>query len=300
MTHNTKNSLIIIGLLALAVAVEIFLITRTGFRTPTTKTSQTGGEPTSETFFFQSDRIARLQAAVTSCDLKVSVWDEGRIEIIITSNRAQRDRPYAILQDDAVIISEDEQEISSKDKTSLDIKMPKNLAGEFNNFIMSLKTTSGAISAQQFSCSSFAATTTSGRIMIDGASFTTAEFATESGAVICSDATAAKVSATAKDGAVRYTGTCNRIFIKTQAGAIQYSATEMVQEALFESESGSINITLPENDGYALSYAAQNGRLKDAFTNTNAKGNGNIIYKNGAALVDVKTSDGNINISKAK
>ncbi|MBP3709226.1 MAG: DUF4097 family beta strand repeat protein [Treponema sp.] len=300
MTHNTKNSLIIIGLLVLAVAAEIFLITRPNSTTPSAKTSQTGGEPTSETFFFQSERIAQLQVAVTSCDLKISVWDEGRVEIIITSNRTQRNRPYAVLQDNAVIILEDEQEASPKDKTSLDIKVPKNLAEEFNNFNVSLKTTSGAISAQRFSCSVFSATTTSGRIMIDGASFATAEFATESGAVICSDATAGKVSATAKDGAVRYTGNCNRIFAKTQSGAIQYSATEMMQEAFFESESGSINITLPENDGYALSYAAQNGRLKDAFTNTSAKGNGNVVYKNGEALIDAKTSDGNINISKVK
>ena len=300
MTHNTKSSLIIIGLLILAVVAEIFLIARPDSDNLSKKNDKSGSKPTSETFFFQSDRIAKINAAVTSCELKLSIWEEPRVEIIITSNRAQRDRPYAILQNDAVVISEDRQEISSKDKTSLDIKVPKNLTEEFINFDVSLKTTSGAISIQKFFCGTVSAATTSGRIMIDSSSFITAELTTESGAVICSDTVADRVTAIAKDGAVRYTGSCERIFAKTQNGAIQYVATAMMQEALFESESGSINITLPENDGYALSYSAQNGKLKDAFTNTDAKGSGNIVYKNSVALIDAKTNSGNINITKAK
>ena len=73
----------------------------------------------------------------------------------------------------------------------------------------------------------------------------------------------------------------------------------MMSEASFSCGSGSVNIALPENEGYMLEYATPDGKVKDAFTNTDAKGNGSVRYKNDAVSIKVKTESGNINITRS-
>ena len=73
----------------------------------------------------------------------------------------------------------------------------------------------------------------------------------------------------------------------------------MMSEASFECGNGSVNIALPENEGYSLEYAAPDGKVKDAFTNTDAKGSGSVRYKNGVASLKIKTESGNINITRS-
>ena len=103
---------------------------------------------------------------------------------------------------------------------------------------------------------------------------------------------------TSEKGRISYSGSCDYMDAASQKGGINFSAESMMREASFECGSGSVNIALPENDGYLFEYAADTGKVKDAFTNTDAKGSGSARYKNEEALLKVKTESGNINITR--
>lgn len=299
MDHNAKTAIAIIATLVLAVGAEILLISRSS-GAKTEKPAERGKEKAkTETVFFQSDRISEIKADLSSCDLKFSQWDESRIELTITSDRTQNDRPYALLKDNAVVIAEDRQEHTMLDRTEIDIKVPRTMPIEINNFFISVKTTSGAVSVSGFTCGVFDVKTSGGKIVFDACSFTALSLASETGMIVCGKTDAHNVHIAAEKGHIRYAGSCDYIDAASQKGGINFNAETMVKEASFECGSGSVNIALPENDGYLLEYAAVAGKVKDAFTNTEAKGSGSVRYKNEEALLKVKTESGNINITRS-
>lgn len=299
MDHNAKTAIAIIATLVLAVGAEILLISRSS-GAKAEKPAERGKEKAkTETVFFQSDRISEIKADVSSCDLRFSQWDESRIELTITSDRTQNDRPYALLKDNAVVIAEDRQEHTMLDRTEIDIKVPRTMPIEINNFFVSVKTTSGAVSVSGFTCGVFDVKTSGGKIVFDACSFTALSLASETGMIVCGKTDAHNVHIAAEKGHIRYSGSCDYIDAASQKGGINFNAETMVKEASFECGSGSVNIALPENDGYLLEYAAVAGKVKDAFTNTDAKGRGSARYKNEEALLKVKTESGNINITRS-
>ena len=299
MDHNAKTAIAIIATLVLAVGAEILLISRSS-GAKAEKPAERGKEKAkTETVFFQSDRISEIKADVSSCDLKFSQWDESRIELTITSDRTQNDRPYALLKDNAVVIAEDRQEHTMLDRTEIDIKVPRTMPIEINNFFVSVKTTSGAVSVSGFTCGVFDVKTSGGKIVFDACSFTALSLASETGMIVCGKTDAHNVHIAAEKGHIRYSGSCDYIDAASQKGGINFNAETMVKETSFECGSGSVNIALPENDGYLLEYAAVAGKVKDAFTNTEAKGSGSARYKNEEALLKVKTESGNINITRS-
>ena len=299
MDHNAKTAIAIIATLVLAVGAEILLISRSS-GAKAEKPAERGKEKAkTETVFFQSDRISEIKADVSSCDLKFSQWDESRIELTITSDRTQNDRPYALLKDNAVVIAEDRQEYTMLDRTEIDIKVPRTMPIEINNFFVSVKTTSGAVSVSGFTCGVFDVKTSGGKIVFDACSFTALSLASETGMIVCGKTDAHNAHIAAEKGHIRYAGSCDYIDAASQKGGINFNAETMVKEASFECGSGSVNIALPENDGYLLEYAAVAGKVKDAFTNTDAKGSGSARYKNEEALLKVKTESGNINITRS-
>lgn len=300
MDHHAKTAIAIIVTLVLAVAAEIFLIGRSGGSDKTQSSEKRGKEEAkTETVFFQSDRISEIKADLSSCDLKFSQWDESRIELTIASDRNEDDRPYALLKDNAVVIAEDRQEHTSLDNTSIDIRVPRTMPVEINNFFVSVKTTGGAVSVNDFTCGVFDVKTAGGKIVFDSCSFTALSLESETGTVVCTKTDAHSAHITSKSGRIRYAGSCDYIDAASKKGGINFSADAMMREASFECERESINIALHENDGYTLEYAAPDGKVKDAFTNTDAKGSGSAQYKNGAASIKVKTESGNINITRS-
>ena len=299
MDHHAKTAIAIIATLVIAVGAEILLISRSNGG-KAEKPAERGKEKSkTETVFFQSDRISEIKADVSSCDLKFSQWDESRIELSITSDRKQNDRPYAVLKDNAVIIAEDRQEHTMLDRTEIDIKVPRTMPIEINNFFISVKTTSGAVSVSGFTCGVFDVKTSGGKIVFDACSFTALSLASETGMIVCGDTDAKSAHIATTKGRINYSGSCDYIDAASQKGGINFSAETMMKEASFECGSGSVNIALPENEGYSLEYAAPDGKVKDAFTNTDAKGSGSAQYKNGEASIKVKTESGNINITRS-
>ena len=298
MDHHAKTAIAIIATLVIAVGAEILLISRSNGG-KAEKPAERGKEKSkTETVFFQSDRISEIKADVSSCDLKFSQWDESRIELSITSDRKQNDRPYALLKDNAVVIAEDRQEHTMLDRTEIDIKVPRTMPIEINNFFVSVKTTSGAVSVSGFICGIFDVKTAGGKIVFDACAFTALSLASETGIIVCGDTDAKSAHIAAEKGRISYSGSCDYIEAASQKGGVNFSAKTMMKEASFSCESGSVNIALPENDGYLLEYAAPDGKVKDAFTNTDAKGSGSVRYKNEEASLKVKTESGNINITR--
>jgi DUF4097 and DUF4098 domain-containing protein YvlB len=301
MKTQTKTVLASIAILLMAVAGEIIAITHPGKPEPEeSKTSR--ADIDSQTVFFQSDRISEVNADLSSCNLKISVWDESRLELTIDSNRKQSDRPYAQLEGNTIFIKEDfsERRDFSSDKTSIDIKIPRYLTEENAGFSIMLNTTSGAVKVQELHCTSFSAGTISGRIILENSSFSSGlKLNSTSGAIICTDIQSGSAAADCISGNIDFTGSCKKIEAETVSGYIHFASNIMPgDECSFSSTSGSINLDIPENKGYSLDYEVLSGLLTDAFTNTKTKGRGTDTYKDGTTAIKIKTTSGNINVSR--
>nr|QCO92803.1 hypothetical protein [uncultured bacterium] len=301
MKTQTKTVLASIGILLLAVAGEILAITHSGNpKQEISKKVHANTDP--QTVFFQSDRISEVRADLSSCNLKISVWDESKLELTIDSNRTQADRPYAQLEGNTVIIKENfsERPDFSFDKTSINIKIPRYLTEKNVNFSVMLDVTSGAVKVEGLHCTSFSAATISGRIILDDSCFSSGlKLNSTSGSIICTDISAGSVTADCVSGNIDFAGNCKKIEAETVSGYIHFASNIMpVDECSFSSTSGSINLDLPENNGYTLDYEILSGLLTDAFSNTKTKGRGTDIYKDGTTAIKIKTTSGNINVTR--
>jgi DUF4097 and DUF4098 domain-containing protein YvlB len=300
MTKPSKIILSIIFILAAAVAGEIIAVTHSAPSSASSsgQTGITSSSNSSNSFFFQSDRINEIRADLSGCSIKIASWDEPKIQVNVTSNLPRKDQPYALLENNAVVISEDE-DTHRFSKTSLEIFVPKSPAGQAGTFTLSLSSSGGSVKAENITCTSLAVHTESGSIIIEDCSTDSLSLESSSGSISCTSCTASSSAVKSASGGIRFEGSTGKTALSSVSGSIRLDAEAMIADgSSFSAETGSITLRLPENSGYTLSFRTDSGRIKDAFTSLTAKGSGTDTYASGTTAFTAATASGNIYIEK--
>ena len=300
MTKPSKIILSIIFILAAAVAGEIIAVTHSvpSSASSSGQTGKTSSSNSSNSFFFQSDRINEIRADLSDCSIKITSWDEPKIQVNVSSNLSRKDQPYALLENNAVIISEDKG-THHFSKTSLEIFVPKAPADQTGTFTFSLSSSGGSVKAEHIMCTSLTVHTESGSIIIEDCRTDTLSLESSSGSISCTSCTASLSAVKSASGGIRFEGSTGKTDFSAVSGSIRLDTSAMIADnSTFSAESGSITLRLPENTGYMLSFRTDSGRIKDAFTSLNGKGSGTDMYASGTTAFTAATASGNIYIEK--
>lgn len=165
-----------------------------------------------------------------------------------------------------------------------------------------ISTVSGSVSVSQLWGEDCEITTTSGSIRLDKCEVQKLDVTSTSGRIFASDLVCSdEVELSSTSGAVRINGLFPQIDVTTVSGAIEVdSSIPIMRDSCLSSLSGAIRISMPENQGFVFAYSSLSGLVSDDFTAYRGKGNGNIVYKNGAVRIEAETLSGAIALEKSK
>ena len=121
-----------------------------------------------------------------------------------------------------------------------------------------------------------------------------------SGAIQCDKCTLSSFKADATLGSITFNGVVREFRCHSVSGAIEIASSQMLtDDSSAETVSGSVRVTLPENDGFILRYDTVSGRVHDVFSGSSiGHGSGEFTYKTNGPIVSLKTVSGSISVEE--
>lgn len=207
----------------------------------------------------------------------------------------------------------------SMPQKQLTVKIPRSLCGQIENLTIegvsaevslaelsgenfSVSTVSGGISANALRAEHLALNTVSGGIQISGSSAEKLKLGSVSGTVEGDGLAAEKARLSSVSGRVRAHANAESFEISSTSGKAELVVDQCPETARLSSISGKVSITLPENDGFTVSYKAVSGGFSSDFPLTGSMGKkkGKAVYKNGETRIDMHTTSGKMEVLKAR
>jgi|GEM_PF-4870946 len=156
-----------------------------------------------------------------------------------------------------------------------------------------LYSTSGAVTAQDIQAKTLQMNSTSGAVYLDNAKADSLELGSTSGAVAARGGEFGDVRANTVSGEIRLEAArMDTVDAGTTSGSIGIAAGNMPARIDANSVSGSVEIQLPENDGFTIKTDTVSGSVSNGFAMVDD------TYKNGGSTISVDTVSGSISIIK--
>jgi len=167
---------------------------------------------------------------------------------------------------------------------------------------ITLKLTSGDITAGNINSKNIDCNLTSGRVNISNINVGNMNFKLTSGDIKSDNLICDKLTAQTTSGKIDISGSMKNLDLHVTSGGINADDEVLPDSLNAQTTSGNINISIPENDGFTAQYKVTSGNFKSDFDlyssiNGNSK-NGTAKYKAGGNTFTFKVTSGNINLDK--
>lgn len=174
------------------------------------------------------------------------------------------------------------------------IKVPESECSKL--FDTDVSTVSGSIHTSEVCYNDFNADSTSGSIHFDG-TVDSFKADTVSGSIHI-NGTCRNINADSTSGSIHISGTCGNIDVDTISGSIHFETDEpLVGDNVFDSTSGSINITIPEESGFEFEWNTVSGSVSNDFYRGKCGKSGSQIVGDGDTRIDAETVSGSIHLN---
>lgn len=159
------------------------------------------------------------------------------------------------------------------------VYLPENLELEHN-----YKLSSGRIKVSDINMSNLSFKITSGKINIDDIKTNDINGRITSGKIIIEDTISDSLKLTSTSGSIKYFGTANSVDIRSTSGFNEVNLDNAPSDLNAKLTSGTIKVTIPDNEGFTLQKDITSGSFKSDFEymikkNKYIYGNGNNNYK---------------------
>ena len=99
-------------------------------------------------------------------------------------------------------------------------------------------------------------------------------------------------------GSVELAGEFESVDFQSTSGNLQAELGMPTNDCRFQTTSGGLGLTLPQNSGFTLRYSTTSGQVSNAFTGHSGKGKGTDTYGAGGPLLEISTTSGSVSISE--
>ncbi len=158
---------------------------------------------------------------------------------------------------------------------TLILKVPSSIKDELNNFVVD--TVSSPVEIENLKSNNVSIEVVSGKVDLKNVKSEVLNVETVS-------------------GSTNISGDIDFIDVEAVSGKVTMNLENCPEEIKTETVSGSINIYIPENDGFTVEYDSVSGKFKCDFEVKMSKKEA--IYKNGKSDFELETVSGGININK--
>lgn len=161
--------------------------------------------------------------------------------------------------------------------------------------------TSGSISAQGLTGENLSLHSVSGTIKAENLSAEQLELNTVSGSLKAEGFEAEKAGLHTVSGSLKAHGNAEAFQVSTTSGSAELMVDQCPEKAKFSTVSGSLSITLPENEGFTARYSTMSGGFRTDFPVSGLGGKkGQAVYGSGKTQLEFSSTSGSISVKKAE
>ena len=254
--------------------------------------ASTDAETEEKSLLFPVEDVDSVSISLYRSTVEVQLWNKNEIFVIAESQNGEF--PVCYINGTTLLCKIERGKESNWGK--LRVFVPESFyAQEWR-----ISTVSGPIYVEQLWCDNCEIETTSGSIKLDKCEVRCLDVTSTSGRILANDLVCSGISDfTSTSGAVNISGFLPQTDVTTASGAITVeNFCPFVQNSSMSSLSGAIKLSMPENNGYELSFSSLSGQVYDEFTSFKGKGSGTTSYKNGGVKIEAETLSGAIRIKK--
>lgn len=233
-----------------------------------------------------------VNIAVNSEEIEIALWNRNEFRVTVVSST----NSYPVFELSNGILSSK----GTGSMCKIEVKVPESFYAKSAYGGWSISTTSGSVHASKLWGDVIDIETTSGSISLTKCEAQLAYVSSSSGAINFSQCIFSNLlNVEASSGSIRFDGIAGGINANTSSGSITASFDQpLTQDCNFETTSGAVNITLPENPGFKFVFDTSSGSVYNAFTGYTGGKSGIDVYGYGYVVCRVDTSSGSIRIMR--
>lgn len=165
---------------------------------------------------------------------------------------------------------------------------------------LSCHSTSGEIKLNDIKAKELSVNEVSGDLELTDVEAESVRTKTTSGDVKIKGVRLDRIKASQISGNFEMKGISQYLDLNSVSGEIEIDLDEMAEEVQRETVSGDIELSIPENNGFELTYNTVSGDIKSDFDlsgGINTKNN-KYIYNNGGSQMSIRTTSGDLEVNK--
>ena len=178
----------------------------------------------------------------------------------------------------------------------LELLVPESVAAALDE--VEIYSVSADIAVSGVSSRSMELVSTSGKIGLDGCEATEISITTTSGAIVATECVCNKLDTEGVSGELVYSGSASDIRSDAISGSVSFALNTRPDKMNVNTVSGSISLTMPDNDGFRVQVDKISGSVSCDFPTISE--NDYRVYGNGEAVYSFDTVSGSIRIEKAE
>ena len=165
---------------------------------------------------------------------------------------------------------------------------------------LSCHSTSGEIKLSNIKAKELSISDTSGDCELNDVEAESIQTKTTSGDVKIKDVKVDRIIASQVSGTFKIKGIGKSLDLKGVSGSIEVDLDEMAEEIQMETVSGDMELDIPENDGFELTFNTVSGNIKSDFDLSGSlnKKSSKYTYGEGKSQINIRSTSGDLRVNK--
>lgn len=178
---------------------------------------------------------------------------------------------------------------------TLSVQVPETLAGKLE--VLEISTVSGETESKGISANKMKFDTVSGGLKLADIVCEELSLNSVSGGITAENVTAKRLDSESVSGGTKLSGSYQRIDSSSVSGGVKIESTVCPEKAEINTVSGSVSLSIPENDGFTARHDSVSGSFRCDFE-TRQESKEKVVHKNGSADIYLHTVSGGMDIYK--
>ena len=276
---------------------------------------------------FDVSNIETINLDWTSGSINIYKYDSNKIKVVQKSRYELTEEQLVNInyKDETILIKEGKKKIGffflgfGSKSSNLDVYLPdkefeevsvklssgKASLEKINSNKINVKVSSGKIDISKIISQNIKINVLSGSVLMNDVKTTSLDCEVTSGKIEINSIYTDILNASVKSGKINIDGSAKKMDLKTTSGKIAVCNDVLPEKLDAKVTSGRIDIAIPENEGFEVSYSLSSGSFKsdfDLYSNMSSldKKNGEGKYKNGGNKFNFQVTSGKIMLEKKK
>ncbi|HOE08699.1 MAG TPA: DUF4097 family beta strand repeat-containing protein [Treponemataceae bacterium] len=247
---------------------------------------------------YSAESVKMINAALVTERLVIEGTERNDIQVTIATKLSGGAEPKVSLSNGVLHVDQQKSFNFSFGFSNgyVEILIPYSMMKD-SSFEIDASSVSGSLSLKNITAGNIDISSTSGSVRAENLNADNIEARSVSGSVKVETSQCTEADIGSTSGSVLFSGRADELSLTSTSGSVKaYLDAMLKKDSRFKSMSGSVRLTLPDNEGFTMKYSSMSGSVSNRFTGLRAEKSGTNTYKNGGITLTLESMSGSVSI----